>query len=368
MGLWDKLKGELIDIVEWVDTSGDTIVYKFERYGNEIKNGAKLVVREGQVAVFVNEGEIADVFSPGTYTLETKNLPILSTLQGWKYGFNSPFKAEVFFVATKTFTNMKWGTPNVVYYADPKYGDIPLRAFGTFSFKVVDAPKFIRTIVGTLPEVSTEEIVGELRSIIATNFADALGETELNLTQVAGRNLKDLSLRLLEILQQDIAIYGLKLVKFLINNINLPEYLEQKLQEGAAQKMVGANNYQELKMGEAMGNVGQSGNVSGGVEGMMGMAMMQMMMNQNQQRQAPVQGAAAPPPPPVQAQYYIAMNGQQMGPYGLEQIRQMIASGQVNNNTYIWKQGMANWLPASSVPEIAALFGQQTPPPPPPQM
>src|SRR5574344_2648789 len=139
MGLLDKLRGEFIDIIEWIDDSNDTMVYRFERYQNEIKNGAKLTVREGQVAVFINEGQLADVFQPGMYTLNTQNLPILATLKGWKYGFNSPFKAEVYFVSTKQFVDLKWGTPNPVMLRDPEFGPIRIRAFGNYSIQVTDA-------------------------------------------------------------------------------------------------------------------------------------------------------------------------------------------------------------------------------------
>src|SRR6478736_190850 len=133
MGLWDKLKGEFIDIIEWLDPSQDTMVYRFERMQNEIKYGARLTVRESQVAVFINEGQIADIFKPGMYTLETQNMPILSTLKGWKYGFNSPFKAEVYFVNTKRFTDMKWGTMNPIMMRDADFGIVRVRAFGSYT-------------------------------------------------------------------------------------------------------------------------------------------------------------------------------------------------------------------------------------------
>lgn len=149
MGLFDKLKNEFIDIIEWVDSSKDTIVWKFPRYQNEIKNGAKLTVRESQVAVFMNEGKIADVFQPGMYTLNTENMPILATLKGWKYGFNSPFKVDVYFVNTKQFIDQKWGTKNPITVDDKRFGLIELRSFGSFAFRVSDAGKFIKEIAGT---------------------------------------------------------------------------------------------------------------------------------------------------------------------------------------------------------------------------
>jgi membrane protease subunit (stomatin/prohibitin family) len=156
MGLMDKLRGELVDIIEWLDDSRDTMVWRFPRYQNEIKMGAKLIVRETQTAVFVNEGTVADVFLPGTYTLQTQNMPILTTLKGWKYGFDSPFKAEVYFVNTRLFTDLKWGTPNPVIVRDAEFGMVRLRAFGSYAVRIVDAKLFLQDLVGTDPQFRTE--------------------------------------------------------------------------------------------------------------------------------------------------------------------------------------------------------------------
>ena len=159
----NKLRHEFIDIVEWLDSSDDTIVHRFERYQNEIKNGAKLIVREGQTAVFVSEGQLADVFKPGTYTLNTKNLPILATLKGWKYGFNSPFKAEVYFVNTRLFTDEKWGTKNPVMLSDERFGLTEIRAFGTYSFRISDAGNFVVNVVGTDNNFTNYEVNEHLK-------------------------------------------------------------------------------------------------------------------------------------------------------------------------------------------------------------
>jgi len=174
VGLIDKLRGELLDIIEWLDDSRDTTVWRFPRRDNEIKMGAQLIVRESQTAVFINEGEIADAFGPGTYTLETRNLPILSTLKGWKYGFESPFKAEVYFVNTRQFTDMKWGTQNPVIVRDPEFGMVRLRAFGTFAARVVDAPKLPKELVGIDPQFRTDEVQEYLRQIIVGRLGNAL--------------------------------------------------------------------------------------------------------------------------------------------------------------------------------------------------
>lgn len=149
MGLFDKIRGEFVDIIDWVDNTNDTIIWKFPRYQDEIKNGAKLTVRETQMAVFMNEGQIADVFGPGMYTLTSQNLPVLTTLRGWKYGFDSPFKVDIFFVSTKQFIDQKWGTKNPITVSDQRFGFIELRAFGNFAYRVEDGGKFIKEIAGT---------------------------------------------------------------------------------------------------------------------------------------------------------------------------------------------------------------------------
>jgi len=367
MGLWDKLKGELIDIIEWLDQSNDTLVYRFERYGNEIKNGAKLVVRESQVAVFINEGELADVFPPGTYTLETNNLPILSTLKGWKYGFNSPFKAEVYFVSTKMFKNQKWGTPNVFYIRDADFGRVSLRAFGTYTFKVADAAKFIKEVSGTDGEFTTEEVVGELRSLIITRFIDSVGESKLALLDFAS-NYKDLSDFSQKKLQEEFVEYGLEIKKFLINSISLPEELQKKLDMGTGMNMIGdMNQYQQMQMADAMKNAANNpGGGQGGMENMFGMAIMSQMMNQGMMNQGQPQQQNTMPPPPPMVQFFVAINGQQQGPFNMQQLQGMVGQGTLTGDTQVWKNGMPGWQAAKTVPELAALFAPATPPPPPP--
>jgi len=370
MGLWDKLKGELIDIIEWLDESNDTIAYRFDRLGNEIKNGAQLTVRESQVAVFINEGKLADVFPPGRYELTTNNLPILSTLKGWVHGFNSPFKAEVYFLNTKRFTNQKWGTPNVFYLRDADFGRVSLRAFGTYTMKINDPVKFIQEVLGTSGDFTTSEIASELRSLIVTQFIDALGEIQMPLLDMA-QNYKDLSIKCQEELSEDFLEYGLEITKFLVSSISLPEALQAKLDEGTGMNMLGdMDTYTKMKTADAMENASKSsGGMGGGMEGMMGMAMMQQMMNQTNmmqgQKNQQNQQQGVPPPPPV-IQYYVSVNGQQQGPFNTEQLQQLITGGQLTKETFVWKQGMSGWLAAGEVTEIAGLFGATPPPPPPP--
>ncbi|OQX98587.1 MAG: antifreeze protein [Bacteroidetes bacterium 4572_117] len=366
MGLFDKLKGELIDIIEWLDSSNDVMVYRFERQGNEIKNGAQLTVRESQVAVFINEGEVADVFPPGRYELTTQNLPILSTLKGWKHGFNSPYKAEVYFLNTKKYTNMKWGTPNVFYIRDADFGRVSLRAFGTYTIKISDPVKFIKEVSGTDGEFTTDEIASELRSMIVTRFIDAVGESKLALLDFA-QNYKDLSEFCQTKLGGEFVDYGLDISKFLISSISLPEALQKKLDEGTGMNMLGdMNKYSQMKGADAMENASGNTGGGGGMENVMGMAMMQQMMNQNQQNnQQNNQNINMPPPPPT-IQYFVSVNGQQTGPFNVSALQQMISQGQLTKETFVWKQGMQGWIAAGQVPEVASLFGAVPPPPPPP--
>ena len=185
MGLIDRLRAELIDIIEWVDDSRHTIVWRFPRFNNQIKHGAQLIVRPGQAAILVSQGRIADVFGPGQYKLATANLPILSTIAGWKYGFDSPFMAEVYFVSTRQIADLKWGTPNPVMMRDPDFGPIRVRAFGTYTLKAKDPKILLEELVGTDSESQSDEITELIRSIVNTSFADVVAKSEIAVLDLA---------------------------------------------------------------------------------------------------------------------------------------------------------------------------------------
>src|SRR5438132_13385547 len=227
MGLWDKLRGELIDIVEWLEPNGsELLAYRFPRYQNEIKYGAKLTVREGQAAAFVNEGTLADVYGPGLYTLETQNMPILSTLKGWKYGFNSPFKAEVYFISTRRWTDQKWGTQNPIMLRDAEFGPVRIRAFGTYAFHVKDPGTFLKQIVATDPNFETYEISNQLRNTIVSRFVDVVGQSKIQVLDMAG-NYEKMSKLCQERIAPDLQGMGLGLTLFYIENISLPPDVEE---------------------------------------------------------------------------------------------------------------------------------------------
>jgi len=364
MGLIDKLKGELIDIIQWLDPSRDTMVYRFERYGNEIKMGAKLVVRESQVAVFISEGKLADVFTPGTHTLETRNMPILSTLMGWKYGFHSPFKAEVYFVNTKRFTDQKWGTKNPIMLRDPEFGAVRIRAFGTYVIRVKDAPVFIKEIVGTDGHFTTDEITNQLRNLIVSRFTDIIGESNIPVLDMAA-NYDELGEYVSQRIGDDFEAYGIEITKMLVENISLPPAVEEALDKRTSMGVVGnLNQYTQFQAANAMEKAAENKGMAGG-----GMAMGMGFAMANQMGQAMGQGAqqpaAAPPPLPSQKKYHVAMDGQQAGPYDTNTLQQLIQAGRVTRDTLVWAQGMASWTKAGEVSDLAGLFAAVPPPLPP---
>ena len=366
MGLFDKLKNEFIDIIEWQDNTTDTIIWKFPRYQNEIKMGAKLTVRESQQAVFMNEGTIADVFQPGMFTLQTQNMPILTTLKGWTYGFNSPFKADVFYVSTKQFIDQKWGTKNPITLDDQRFGMIELRAFGSFAFRVEDAAKFIKQVAGTEGQYTTDEVTGQLRSLIVTKFSNAVGQGNIPVEKFAA-NLEDLSQLCSDKLNADFAEYGLKITKFLIENVSMPDDVKKEIFEYSRLNKIDMQKLAQFKTAESIeiAAANQGGTVGMGMGFGMGMGvgnvMTNALTNQNQNAQ---QNVNTPPPPPPVLQFFIAVNGQQTGPFSPEQMTQMAQSGSLQRESLVWKAGMGSWAQANTLPELASLFNNVPPPPP----
>ncbi|MEU4589912.1 SPFH domain-containing protein [Micromonospora aurantiaca] len=386
MGLMDKLRGELIDIIEWLDDSRDTMVWRFPRYQNEIKMGAKLVVRESQTAVFVNEGKIADVFEPGTYTLETRNLPILSTLKGWKYGFNSPFKAEVYFVNTRQFTDMKWGTQNPVILRDAEFGVVRVRAFGAFAARVVDASRLLRELVGTDPQFRTEEVQEYLRQLMVGRLGGALATAGVPLLDLAAHQ-DAIGRRLAAVLTEELAEVGIAIPKFVIENVSVPPEVEQALDKRTSMGAVGdLDRYTRFQAANAMEAAANNpgGEAGAGIGLGLGMAMGQQMARSMgggaathptqpaatqpaaTQPAATQPAAAEPPPLPGQAQWYVGVGGQRQGPYDLGALAEQANAGALGADTLVWRTGMAQWQPAGQVPELASVLAS-VPPPLPPQ-
>src|SRR4051812_46670330 len=312
MALWDKLMGELVDIVEWLDDSTDTLAYRFDRYQNEIKHGAKLVVREGQMAAFINEGKLADVFKPGTYELTTQNLPILATLRGWKYGFNSPFKAEVYFVSTRKFTDLKWGTPGPVMMRDRDFGMIRATAFGLYAIRVKEPGIFIKDLVGTDNRFTTDEIQENLRGKIGLRIKELMPELGIPVIEMEAK-VFEMGTRLRDRLQPDFDAMGLELVEVQVQDIGLPEEVEKAIDKRGAIAAVG--NMQAYTQYETASAIRDAANNPGGAAGAgvglgAGIAMGSSMMNS---MAAGAAAGAVPPPIPGAALYHVAVGGAQAG-------------------------------------------------------
>jgi membrane protease subunit (stomatin/prohibitin family) len=373
MGVFDKLRGELIDIIEWLDDSRDTMVWRFPRYENEIKMGAKLVVRESQTAVFVNEGTVADVYLPGTYTLETQNMPILSTLKGWKYGFHSPFKAEVYFVTTRQFTGLKWGTQNPIILRDPEFGMVRIRAFGGYSVRIADAGMFLKDIVGTDPQFRTEEVADTLRQMIVGRFSTALAAAHIPMLDLAS-NQDAIGNKLAAIMSVEFRPMGLEFPQFVIENLSLPPEVEQAMDKRTQMGVLGnLDQYTQFQAANAM--EAAANNPGGAGEGVglgMGMALGQQMaqsLNRPPAAAAPAPAPAAAPPPPLPgggAQWYLGVGGQQLGPYDVAGLQAEAAAGRLTAATLVWCAGLPQWTAAGQVGELAGVL-PQLPPPLPPQ-
>lgn len=364
MSLWEKVTAELLDIIEWSDDSPDTMVWRFPRFENEIKYGAQLIVRQAQAAVFVDRGKIADVFAPGQHSLTTKNLPVLSTLLGWKYGFHSPFKAEVYFVNTRNFTSLKWGTKNPVMLRDQEFGPVRLRSYGTYVVRVSDPAKFIEEIVGTGGHFTLDEISEQLRNLIVSRFADALGGSGIPLLDLAA-NYTELSALLTEQIAPEFLEYGLEVTKLLIENISLPLEVEAALDKKSSMGIIGnLDDFARFQAANAM--EAAAGNPGGDASAGVGMGIGFAMANQFGKILASPQGAPqnAPPSLPGTALdiYYIGRNGIKSGPFDLQNINAEISAGTVTRETLLWKQGMPAWEKADSFSEFQSLF-QITPPP-----
>ncbi len=262
MSIVDKIKdaamNQFIEVIEWLDDSQDTLVYRFPVAGQEIKNGAQLIVRESQAAVFVFEGQVADVFTPGKYEIDGGNTPILSKLGAWKYGFNSPFKSEVYFVNTKQFTDMKWGTSNPIMLRDADFGIVRLRAFGAYSLRVADPSEFIKEIAGTNAHFQTEDIDGQLKRAIVTEFSDALGELKTPALDLAAQ-YKEIGEQIRGKINGDFAEWGLEVTKFFVENISLPPEVEEAMDKRASMGAIGnVDQYMKFQAADALRDAAQN--------------------------------------------------------------------------------------------------------------
>ena len=290
MGLMDFIKGELIEIIEWTDDSRDTISYRFPDDDKAIKNGAQLIVRESQTVQFVYLGEFGDTFGPGKHTLTTDNIPILTRLKSWRYGFNSPFKADVYYVNTRLFTGNKWGTANPIMMRDDDLGIVRARSFGTYDFRVTDVKLFLKEVAGSDHNFRLDEFSDTMRSRIVSVFADALASAKIPVFDVASR-YTELGEALLPLINPVVAAkYGIELASFVIENVSVPPEVEQAIDKRSSMAAVGnLNDYVKFQMAQGLEKGGGSGGAA--TELAVGLSIAQQIM---QQQGLP--GAAVPPP------------------------------------------------------------------------
>jgi membrane protease subunit (stomatin/prohibitin family) len=371
--VFDFLKGEFIDVISWLDDTRDTMVWRFDRRDQAIKMGAKLTVREGQAAVFIHEGQLADVFGPGLYMLETNNMPIMTTLQHWDHGFSSPFKSEVYFVSTTRFNDQKWGTKNPIMARDPEFGPVRIRAFGTYSMRVSDPGRFITEIVGTDGEFTTDEISLQIRNQIVQAASQALASSGIPVLDMAA-NLEDLGKVIANAIAPKVADYGLSIPEFYVENISLPEEVEKVLDKRTSIGVAGdLSKYMQFNAAEALANPasGAGGMMAGGMAAGMGLGMAQQMGAQNAgpwgaAPAAPTAVAPPPPPPPPAARaWHVAENGATKGPFTDAEIASMAASGALTRASMVWTAGQDGWKPADQT-DLSRLFSSVPPPPPAP--
>ncbi|MAM26090.1 MAG: antifreeze protein [Rhodobacteraceae bacterium] len=375
MGIFDFLSGEFIDVIHWTDDTRDTMVWRFEREGHAIKYGAKLTVREGQAAVFVHEGQIADVFTPGLYMLETNNMPVMTTLQHWDHGFRSPFKSEVYFVNTTRFNDLKWGTKNPIIVRDPEFGPVRLRAFGTYSVRVADPARFLSEIVGTDGEFTMDEISYQIRNVIVQEFSRTIARAQIPVLDMAA-NTRELGQLVGSEIAAQIAEYGLAMPELYIENVSLPAAVEAVMDKRSSMGVIGnLESYMQYQAAEALGRDGAgAAAMQTGLGAGLGMQMGQAAAAQAGPWGARPQSAGSPspaahtppPPPPVEKVWHLAVAGEVSGPFSKAALGRKVTDGSLTRETHVWTPGQDGWIRAGEVDELARLFTVLPPPPPPP--
>jgi membrane protease subunit (stomatin/prohibitin family) len=369
MGILDFLTGEFIDVIHWTDSTRDTMVWRFEREAHEIKYGAKLTVREGQAAVFVHEGQLADVFTPGLYMLETNNMPIMTTLQHWDHGFKSPFKSEIYYVNTTRFSDLKWGTKNPIMLRDPEFGPTRIRAFGTYTIKVADPAVFMREIVGTDGEFTMDEISYQIRNIIVQEFSRVIAQSGIPVLDMAA-NTADLGKLISSAIDGTMKQYGLSVPELYIENISLPPAIEAALDKRTSMGLAGdLGKFTQYSAAEAMTSAAANPNGGSGMGaglGMgMGMAMAGQMAQQGPRGAAPQATHAAPPPrPPAPSEHvwHIAVSGTVTGPFSKAAMGRKVTEGDLTRDTMVWTQGQDGWKRAEDAIDLATIFTVAPPP------
>ena len=299
MGLMDFIKGEFIDVIEWTDDSRDTLSYRFPDEDKAIKNGAQLIVRESQVVQFMYLGQFGDTFQPGKHPLTTDNIPVMTKLQSWKYAFNSPFKADVFYITTRLFTGNKWGTANPIMVRDNDFGVVRLRAFGIFDFKIIDPKLFLKEVAGSDQHFRLDEFADTMRSRMVSVFSEALASSHVPVLDVATR-YSELGDALLPLINPAVGSkYGLEITSFIVENVSVPPEVEGAIDKRSSMAAIGnLNDYVKYQMGQGMatgagGPAGMAAELAVGF-GLAQQMMQQGLMNPQAAAAAPAGGIAAP--------------------------------------------------------------------------
>ncbi|MES2387515.1 MAG: SPFH domain-containing protein [Bacteroidota bacterium] len=376
--MFDKLFAEFIDIIEWNESDPNVLVYRFPRYNNEIKNGAKLIVRPGQLAVLVSEGQMGDTYQAGTHTLTTNNMPITTTLSSWKFGFESPFKVEVYFFNTRIFNDLKWGTPTPIIMRDSELGVVRLRARGQFGLRLTgNVSVFLTEFIGTRATFTTEDVFESLRSNIVMAFADLVASGKVPLFDLATQ-YREYSEQLKVEAEKLVGKWGFTLPFLTIDAITVPPEVEAMIDKRSSMGVVGEGSFMNFQAASSLTMPG-SGGLAGDAVGLgVGLNMANQMFAQNQQnlqnqhnqqqqsnqnQQAPQQQGPPALPPPVPAiEYFWAKGPDRQGPINESQLSALIKSDTVTKQTLLWYQGLPGWKASGDISEIAHLFAA-TPPP-----
>lgn len=357
MGIFTRFSTEFIDIIEWMQSDSETMVYRFPRYRNEIKYGAKLTVREGQTAILVNEGKVADVFPPGIYELKTANLPILSTLQSWPYGFESPFKAEVYFFNTTDFLDLKWGTKQAITLADAKFGIVRLRAFGSYTLRIKDPERFLKKLVGTDGNFEITEVSEQLTNAIVTRFPETLAKSNITMLELPAR-YGEIAESVRQHVSTEFHEYGLEIGKIYVENISLPENVQKVLDEKTGMNIIGdeLNQYTQYQAAQGMAKGSEGASIASAGVGMgLGLEMAKSMaegMKENKNHDKDYDTATPPPLNTDKKMYYLMIMGQRNGPLALSEVYEAIQQGQADKHTLVWRKGMTEWQPLSENHEV----------------
>ena len=379
MSIWNTLKqhagAQFLDLIEWIDDTNDTLVWRFPVFNQAITDGSKIVVREGQNAVFVSEGRLSDVFEPGSYDVGTKNTPIMSFFETIKYQLEYPYKGDVYFISVGQFTDNGWGTATPIMLRDAEFGPVRIRAYGVYSYRISDPATFIRQIVGTDGLFTTDEINKQLKKKLVSSVADTVGKAKIPVLDLAA-NYMDLGDTLKERINPTFEeLYGIQLTDFTVQSISLPEAVEKALDERTKMGVLGnLNAYTQLKTAEAIDTAAANPGLGGAGIGMgvgfgMGNQMGRQMgnaaqggggFNPHQGMQGPP--AAVPPPPPGEATFHYNGPGGQAQGLTADQIAQKISAAPGAKH-HVWQAGWSGWKAAGDVPEIASKVAAPPPPP-----